>query len=260
MPLITCPDCHREISDSAPACPGCGRPMREAASELIVADSRHRPLPVHRKRFPLVRVFVIGTVLWVFGSSYFKESTHKDVARGSQASSLQVASSKEETWVVGNNRLRSVNGWPPGQALVRTSEVPVDGGTRLCRVTISPDYQGAEQYLSVEHSQGQRSFTFRLYKHEWIFPRDSIIQASASFDSRHSVGLTGIGKGQYMVLGSDIGSAVRLNTLLSESSSLEIEFDGYPDEAWRISLAGVPQAMAKLRECAARNQNFYQSK
>ena len=27
MPLISCPDCGREISDSAAACLGCGRPM-----------------------------------------------------------------------------------------------------------------------------------------------------------------------------------------------------------------------------------------
>lgn len=26
MPLTTCPDCGRQISDAAPACPGCGRP------------------------------------------------------------------------------------------------------------------------------------------------------------------------------------------------------------------------------------------
>lgn len=36
MPLITCPDCQREISDSAPACPGCGRPMALTASERLV--------------------------------------------------------------------------------------------------------------------------------------------------------------------------------------------------------------------------------
>ena len=28
MSLIICPDCKREISSTAPACPGCGRPMR----------------------------------------------------------------------------------------------------------------------------------------------------------------------------------------------------------------------------------------
>ena len=27
MPLITCPDCQTEISDAAPSCIKCGRPM-----------------------------------------------------------------------------------------------------------------------------------------------------------------------------------------------------------------------------------------
>jgi len=27
MALLSCPDCRREVSDLAPACPGCGRPI-----------------------------------------------------------------------------------------------------------------------------------------------------------------------------------------------------------------------------------------
>ncbi len=28
MPLVSCPDCYAEVSDMAPTCPRCGRPMR----------------------------------------------------------------------------------------------------------------------------------------------------------------------------------------------------------------------------------------
>ena len=31
MALVTCPDCQAQISDAAPACPKCGRPMAAAA-------------------------------------------------------------------------------------------------------------------------------------------------------------------------------------------------------------------------------------
>lgn len=31
MALIPCPDCGREISDAAPSCLGCGRPMHSLA-------------------------------------------------------------------------------------------------------------------------------------------------------------------------------------------------------------------------------------
>lgn len=27
MALVTCPDCNKDVSDAAPACPNCGRPM-----------------------------------------------------------------------------------------------------------------------------------------------------------------------------------------------------------------------------------------
>lgn len=27
MPLVSCPDCNKEISDSAENCPNCGKPM-----------------------------------------------------------------------------------------------------------------------------------------------------------------------------------------------------------------------------------------
>jgi len=33
MPTIQCPDCDRQISESAPSCPGCGRPMALTAYE-----------------------------------------------------------------------------------------------------------------------------------------------------------------------------------------------------------------------------------
>ena len=32
MALVSCPECRREISDQAPACPGCGYPLRAVAS------------------------------------------------------------------------------------------------------------------------------------------------------------------------------------------------------------------------------------
>lgn len=32
MPLINCPDCENKISDSAPTCIHCGRPMKEPAA------------------------------------------------------------------------------------------------------------------------------------------------------------------------------------------------------------------------------------
>jgi hypothetical protein len=40
MPLITCPECQREISDRALSCPGCGNPMHAI---VIEATRNSRP-------------------------------------------------------------------------------------------------------------------------------------------------------------------------------------------------------------------------
>lgn len=37
MPLVHCPDCEQEVSDSAPACPRCGRPSPGGTCTLVVS-------------------------------------------------------------------------------------------------------------------------------------------------------------------------------------------------------------------------------
>ena len=35
MPLISCPDCGRQVSDSAPNCPQCGKPMAMFSGKTV---------------------------------------------------------------------------------------------------------------------------------------------------------------------------------------------------------------------------------
>lgn len=42
MPLTTCPDCSREVSERAAACPGCGAPMQSIAPSPALPN----PAPV----------------------------------------------------------------------------------------------------------------------------------------------------------------------------------------------------------------------
>lgn len=55
MALVSCPDCSREISDAAPACVGCGRPM-------AVRESRGRQVEV---RNPVATGAKIGAGIFV---------------------------------------------------------------------------------------------------------------------------------------------------------------------------------------------------
>ena len=64
MPLITCPDCQREISDSAPACPGCGRPQGVKRPDVLVANKDGPPIPSKRKRGrTAVRFFLLFHII-----------------------------------------------------------------------------------------------------------------------------------------------------------------------------------------------------
>jgi RNA polymerase subunit RPABC4/transcription elongation factor Spt4 len=51
MGLVACPDCNRAVSDIAPLCPGCGRPMHIAApqTQQVVPHAPPAP-PVHPSR------------------------------------------------------------------------------------------------------------------------------------------------------------------------------------------------------------------
>jgi len=43
MPLITCPDCERQVSTRAAHCPGCGSPVQPPAAEAVEAAEPAAP-------------------------------------------------------------------------------------------------------------------------------------------------------------------------------------------------------------------------
>lgn len=74
MALITCPDCQRQISDAAPACLGCGRPMRTSTPSSIgqrgpieVRDRDHRNA-VQQQQIATV-VLIVGVVCAILGAN-----------------------------------------------------------------------------------------------------------------------------------------------------------------------------------------------
>ncbi|QEQ88703.1 hypothetical protein F1602_15850 [Pseudomonas putida] len=157
-----------------------------------------------------------------------------------------------EPWVVGGDSGRILDSWPPETNKVFVSEYLVDGGTRLCSITISPRMPGPSRHLSIQHFQGQSGFTFVAHQEDWLILRGTVVQLSAIFDRQISISLIGTGFGQEIKLGSDFAATSKLNTLLSESETLDIQFPGQPGLTWRIGLQGVPKAMAKLRLCASK--------
>ena len=72
MALTTCPDCARQISTEAIACPGCGRPIRASASVSGAAAVQLRPIPVVVNPTKSRGVYIIlGVLLGLLGIHNF---------------------------------------------------------------------------------------------------------------------------------------------------------------------------------------------
>lgn len=65
MALIECPDCRKQVSDAAPACPGCGRPINAAARDPREIEQTGK----HYKRAQILAVlfFCFGLFLTISG-------------------------------------------------------------------------------------------------------------------------------------------------------------------------------------------------
>jgi uncharacterized membrane protein YvbJ len=66
MPLISCPDCGRDVSDRAPYCPGCGYPISEYVQRMAdVRKERQARLAEKRRIMRYVRnsVIAVGIVI-----------------------------------------------------------------------------------------------------------------------------------------------------------------------------------------------------
>lgn len=69
MALISCPECERQVSDSAQSCPGCGvsisgaRQNAAAGARLHTVQETSKRLKLHQ--LGAIAVFVVG-VTWLF--------------------------------------------------------------------------------------------------------------------------------------------------------------------------------------------------
>jgi predicted nucleic acid-binding Zn ribbon protein len=72
MPLISCPDCNKKISDQSTACPKCGRPINAevvaSANEKVVANAEQRRESMASARDGAIRALTIITVIVLVGS------------------------------------------------------------------------------------------------------------------------------------------------------------------------------------------------
>ncbi len=70
MPLVKCSDCGHEISDQAPACINCGRPIRPDP-----ADQKGKKVVTELTSKNIKSVQAVGALLVVVGGFLFFKST-----------------------------------------------------------------------------------------------------------------------------------------------------------------------------------------
>jgi predicted amidophosphoribosyltransferase len=64
MPLIDCPACGNKVSANAPACPGCGEPIKSSTAKASGGAVNPKD-PVHLIGLIVVGFMVLGIVMFV---------------------------------------------------------------------------------------------------------------------------------------------------------------------------------------------------
>jgi zinc-ribbon domain len=74
MPLVTCPDCGKEVSDQAPTCPHCGRSIAMRSGPLggFEKGITTRPDFWHDRNVGCIAagILVLGFLLWLAKGCY----------------------------------------------------------------------------------------------------------------------------------------------------------------------------------------------
>ena len=97
MPLITCPDCQTEISDAAPSCIKCGRPMEEwernaikAQKEKLANEKLAKEKLAKKNNTQYIILVIAGMLLAIFA---FTSSSDDSSTSTADLQCLPVASS-----------------------------------------------------------------------------------------------------------------------------------------------------------------------
>lgn len=122
MALIKCPDCGTDVSDAAPACPKCGRPIAREAAQVVAASDSDAAKP--RRRAPATFTITLSTfvliALAILTAVWFVPPL--EIGQNLQAS-CQVNGGGEGQCQFTNT------GWTPGAQCIDVSLRNPQGGT-----------------------------------------------------------------------------------------------------------------------------------
>ena len=68
MALITCPDCGKEFSDQAAACPNCGRPNKAVGQPVEQPQTQPRPQPPKEEKPKNTKLSIAALIVVILGT------------------------------------------------------------------------------------------------------------------------------------------------------------------------------------------------
>ncbi|SUI90881.1 MULTISPECIES: zinc-ribbon domain-containing protein [Shewanella] len=104
MALIVCTDCNKEISDSASACPNCGKPNKNHSSPL----SLEAPISVKQKQPSRWRaiVLVIGFLLVIL--AYMRGQNSNSELIGTSIKNANTVTSKQASDIINIGNIKEI--------------------------------------------------------------------------------------------------------------------------------------------------------
>lgn len=269
MAIISCPECKKDISDSALTCPGCGRPMRY---ESISARESLASFPSKRKsrRPSLVKIVVIGVFVWIAGSAYLKtmlSSNTTDMAmqaltdkqQNIRSSAPKPRTAESSTAADGlphipiEEYVNSLNlGWYGGRNKISFDTAPSPTGAPACNVYINPGRNTKGQMVAIRNFSDKKSLDVTLFKSSWKLPENSIVPVGIESEGVKLMAVQGHGSSQVINFHVPIEHVSALYNHLLESPSISFVFPEGSESEWKVSMEGVGQYMRKMNICAMR--------
>lgn len=216
MPLIVCPDCHSKISDSAAACPGCGRPM---------ARPRQKSLALSALKNFIVAGACFGALYWIFSAA--SPTAHPDPQPAAE----------------------SAAGWPRGPTVVEFSKDFDKQGRSVCSVFVTPVGRDSPMLLVQKYSD-QNLVHIKLRREGWDYPRNTWGKFDVEFPDGNPLTLNGFRSGQVIDATIPAEATVAFVSKLRETGWLMVSLADGREPTWRVDLSGMAPNMAKLNKCA----------
>lgn len=252
MPLITCPDCNREISDSARACPGCGRPS--AKSDFSTYEGPISAKPARKRRtLSVSRLMMYGAIgclgyaLWSSSRPEIYRHSEAETATQPPAKAAGIADQSSVQKYIESANL----GWRGNGPNLMTFDTDAEpSGAASCNVRIKPAKPAVAQALSIKSIAGKKSLDVELFKSSWSIPAGSAIPVQIAFAGGPSYQVIAQGFSHEVSFHVPVGLVSSFHGGLIDTPRVTLSFGQGDEPDWAVDLAGIGRPMAELRQCA----------